>query len=83
VADTNKGPLYGFGAGEELEHRDVVNPKIHRTMIGGWSQARFQMRVGDVRMRHAKDAVDELDRPVRRGNEEQQKIRSHLMTKRS
>jgi hypothetical protein len=49
VADTNKGRLYVFGAGEELEHRDVVNPKIHRTMIGGWPQARFRMRVGDAR----------------------------------
>ncbi len=66
VADTNTAHLYVFGAGEELEQRDVVNPKVHRTMIGGWSQARFQRHIDDIRMRHAKEVVEELDRVTRR-----------------
>lgn len=68
IADTNTAHLYVFGAGEELEHRDVVSPNIHRTMIGGWSQARFQRRIDDIRMRHAKDVVEELDRVTREEN---------------
>jgi peptide chain release factor subunit 1 len=65
VADTNAARLYVFGAGEELEQRDVVSPNVHRTMIGGWSQARFQRHIDNIRMRHAKDVVEELDRVTR------------------
>jgi peptide chain release factor subunit 1 len=65
VADTNTAHLYLFGAGEELEKRDIVNPNVHRTMIGGWSQSRFQRHIDNIRMHHAKDVVDELDRVTR------------------
>jgi len=68
VADTSVAHLYVFGAGEELEQRDVVSPNVHRTMIGGWSQARFQRHIDDIRMRHAKDVVEELDRVTREEN---------------
>jgi peptide chain release factor subunit 1 len=62
VADTNTAHLYVFGAGEELEKRDVFSPNVHRTMIGGWSQSRFQRHIDNIRMHHAKDVVEELDR---------------------
>src|SRR5262245_61761750 len=65
VADTNTAHLYVFGAHEELEQRTVVNPKVNRTMIGGWSQARFQRHIDNYRLHHAKDVVEELDRIVR------------------
>lgn len=65
VADTNTAHLYVFGAGEELEQRDVISPNVHRTMIGGWSQARFQRHIDNIRMHHAKDVVEELDRVTR------------------
>jgi peptide chain release factor subunit 1 len=65
VADTNAAHLYVFGAGEELEQRDIVSPNVHRTMIGGWSQARFQRHIDNIRMHHAKDVVGELDRVTR------------------
>jgi peptide subunit release factor 1 (eRF1) len=68
VADTNVAHLYVFGAGEEIEQRDIVSPNIHRTMIGGWSQARFQRRIDKIRAHHAKDAVEELDRLTREEN---------------
>ena len=68
VADTSVAHLYVFGAGEEIEQRDVVGPNVHRTMIGGWSQARFQRHIDDVRMHHAKDVVEELDRVTREEN---------------
>jgi len=65
VADTNVAHLYVFGAGEEIEQRDVVSPNVHRTMIGGWSQARYQRHIDNIRTHHAKDVVDELDRVTR------------------
>src|SRR5215475_14229603 len=68
VADTNAAHLYVFGVGEEIEQRDVVSPNVHRTMIGGWSQARFQRHIDNIRARHAKDVVDELDRITREEN---------------
>ncbi len=68
VADTNTARLYVFGAHEELEQRTVVNPKVNRTMIGGWSQARYQRHIDNYHLRHAKDVVDELDRLAHREN---------------
>src|SRR5499426_3814939 len=68
VADTNTAHLYVFGVGEELEHRDVVNPKVNRTMIGGWSQARYQRHIDNYYLHHAKDVVEELDHVARQEN---------------
>ncbi|MBO0860908.1 MAG: hypothetical protein J2P21_20980, partial [Chloracidobacterium sp.] len=68
VADTNIAHLYVFGAGEELDQRQVVSPNVHRTMIGGWSQARFQRHIDNIRTHHAKDVVEELDRVTRQDN---------------
>ncbi|HEU0185712.1 MAG TPA: Vms1/Ankzf1 family peptidyl-tRNA hydrolase [Blastocatellia bacterium] len=68
LADTNVAHLYVFGAGEEIEQRDVVSPNVHRTMIGGWSQARFQRHIDNIRAHHAKEVVEELDRLTREEN---------------
>ncbi|HEY6401582.1 MAG TPA: Vms1/Ankzf1 family peptidyl-tRNA hydrolase [Blastocatellia bacterium] len=68
VADTNVAHLYVFGVGEEIEQRDIVSPNVHRTMIGGWSQARFQRHIDNIRAHHAKEVVEELDRLTREEN---------------
>lgn len=68
VADTSTARLYVFGAHEELDQRAVVNPKVNRTMIGGWSQARYQRHIDNIRMRHAKEVVEELDRVAHEWN---------------
>ncbi|HKQ75923.1 MAG TPA: Vms1/Ankzf1 family peptidyl-tRNA hydrolase [Blastocatellia bacterium] len=68
VADTNTARLYVFGAGEELVQRSVINPKVNRTMIGGWSQARYQRHIDNYHMHHAKEVVEELDRVAREEN---------------
>jgi peptide chain release factor subunit 1 len=68
LADTNVAHLYVFGAGEEMEQRNIVNPNVHRTMIGGWSQARFQRHIDNIRTHHAKEVVEELDRLTREEN---------------
>src|SRR5262249_46074130 len=61
VVDTNTAHLYVFGAGEELEQRNVVNPKVNRTMIGGWSQARYQRHIDNYYFHHAKERVEKPD----------------------
>ncbi|MCI0390410.1 MAG: host attachment protein [Acidobacteria bacterium] len=68
VADTNTAHLYVFGAGEELEQRSVISPKVNRTMIGGWSQARYQRHIDNYHLHHAKEVVEELDRVAREEN---------------
>src|SRR5262245_48197524 len=68
VADTNTARLYVFGAGEELVQRSVINPKVNRTMIGGWSQARYQRHIDNYHLHHAKEVVEELDRVAREEN---------------
>ncbi|MGH9768595.1 MAG: Vms1/Ankzf1 family peptidyl-tRNA hydrolase, partial [Blastocatellia bacterium] len=68
VADTNTAHLYVFGAGEEVEQRSVISPNVNRTMIGGWSQARYQRHIDNYRMHHAKEVVEELDRVAREEN---------------
>src|SRR5262245_56727271 len=65
VADTNTAHLYVFGAGEELDQRSVISPKVNRTMIGGWSQVRYQRHIDNYYLHHAKDVVEELDRVAR------------------
>ncbi len=65
VADTNAARLLVFGAGEELAERSVTNPNVNRTMLGGWSQARYQRHIDNYYLRHAKDVVEELDRVTR------------------
>jgi peptide subunit release factor 1 (eRF1) len=65
VADTSAARLYVFGAGEELEQRSVVGRNVNRTRIGGWSQARYQRRIDNIRAHHAKEVVEELDRVAR------------------
>ena len=68
VADTNTAHLYVFGVGEEVEQRSVINPNVNRTMIGGWSQARYQRHIDNYRMHHAKEVVEELDLVIRQEN---------------
>jgi peptide subunit release factor 1 (eRF1) len=68
VADTHKAHLYVFGAGEELEQREVVGQNVNRTRIGGWSQARYQRRIDNIRTHHAKEVVEELDRVAQEEN---------------
>jgi peptide chain release factor subunit 1 len=65
VADTNKARLYVFGLGETLEEHEVANPNVHRSMVGGWSQARYQRHIDNYHLHHAKEVVEELERLVR------------------
>ncbi len=64
VVDTNSARIFVFGTGALLDTVDVQNPKTKHSKAGGWSQARFQRRVENVHLQHAKEVVERLDQIV-------------------
>jgi peptide subunit release factor 1 (eRF1) len=64
LTDTNSARIVVFGL-NHLHRAEVQGVKTRRTMMGGWSQARFQRRVDNFHKHHAKEVVDRLDRIVR------------------
>ena len=64
VVDTNSARIFVFGTGALLDTVDVQNPKTKHSKAGGWSQARFQRRVENVHLHHAKEVVERLDQIV-------------------
>jgi len=66
LADTNSAHIFVFQGGETLEKHDVENEKTNRTEVGGWAQARYQRHVENFHQQHAKEAVEELAKIVRR-----------------
>lgn len=72
-ADTNKADIYVFGGENtinlETETRSKVesikNEVTQRSKAGGWSQARFQRRIENFHLRHAKETVEEVEKLMR------------------
>jgi peptide subunit release factor 1 (eRF1) len=64
VVDTNAARIFVFGTGTIVDTLDVQNPKTKHSKAGGWSQARFQRRVENVHLLHAKEVVERLDQIV-------------------
>jgi peptide subunit release factor 1 (eRF1) len=64
VVDTNSARIFVFGTGATLDTVSVQNPKTKHSKAGGWSQARFQRRVENVHLHHAKEVVERLDQIV-------------------
>ncbi len=65
VADSNRARIFVFGRGRTLAAEEVQNEKMNRTEVGGWSQMRYQRHVDHLRLQHAKEVVEALDRIVR------------------
>jgi peptide chain release factor subunit 1 len=65
LADTNAARLFVFDLGKVSSSREVHNPKLSRTQIGGWSQMRYQRHVDNYHLHHTKEVVEMLDRIVR------------------
>ena len=42
AADTNEAHIYVFKRGKTIEQEDIANIKTNRTLVGGWSQMRYQ-----------------------------------------
>jgi peptide subunit release factor 1 (eRF1) len=65
LTDTNSARIFVFGLNQIHAAKEVQSVKTRRTMMGGWSQARFQRRVDNFHRHHAKEVVERLDRIVR------------------
>ena len=65
LADTNTARLFVFDLGKVLRSKEMHNPKLSRTQVGGWSQMRYQRHVDNYHLHHAKEVVEMLDRVVR------------------
>jgi peptide subunit release factor 1 (eRF1) len=68
LTDANTARIVVFGLGQTLETEHVKGKKVHRVKVGGWSQARYQRRVGNAHQQHAKELVEQLNRIVQQDN---------------
>ncbi len=65
LTDTNTARIFVFGLGHVIDAEEVKGKKAHRVKVGGWSQARYQRRVGNAHEEHAKEVVERLAEIVR------------------
>ena len=65
IADTSAARLLVFGRGALLGDGRITNPMTSRRAIDGWSQMRYQRRVANYHLHHAKEIVEALERVVR------------------
>jgi peptide subunit release factor 1 (eRF1) len=60
LTDMNTARIFVFGLGHVIDAEEVKGKKVHRVKVGGWSQARYQRRVGNAHQEHAKEVVERL-----------------------
>jgi peptide chain release factor subunit 1 len=65
VTDTNLARIFVVALGTIEPRGEVSSPKLGRTDVGGWSQARYQRHVDHHRVEHTRDVVAALERIVR------------------
>jgi peptide subunit release factor 1 (eRF1) len=65
LLDSNHARILVFAAGAVEARTEVSGEKTKRHSMGGWSQARYQRRVDNLRQQHVQEVVDALDRIVR------------------
>jgi peptide subunit release factor 1 (eRF1) len=65
ITDTNAARIFVFGLGHVIDADEVKGKKVHRVKVGGWSQARYQRRVGNAHQEHAKEVIERLAQIVR------------------
>lgn len=66
IADTNSARIFVFGLGRTLDADTVSSPKVRsRSVYGGWWLQRFQLKVENEHLRHAKEVLKHLERIVR------------------
>jgi len=65
AADTNEAHIYVFKRGKTIEHEEIENIKTNRTLVGGWSQMRYQRHIDNFHQQHAKEVIEEVAKLVR------------------
>ena len=61
----NAARIFVFGLDHVIAAEEVNGKKVHRVKVGGWSQARYQRRVGNAHLEHAKEVIERLAQIVR------------------
>lgn len=72
-ADTNKADIYVFGGENTIDLatdtdakvESIKNTETRRSQAGGWSQQRFQRRMENFHLQHAKETVEEVEKLMR------------------
>jgi len=65
AADTNEAHIYVFKRGKTVGQEDIENIKTNRTLVGGWSQMRYQRHIDNFHQQHAKEVIEEVAKLVR------------------
>ncbi len=65
ITDMNSARIFVFGLGQVIAAEAVNGKKVHRVKVGGWSQSRYQRRVGNAHLEHAKEVIERLAQIVR------------------
>ena len=65
VVNTNTARLFLCATGSVQHTETIENEKTQRSMVGGWSQARYQRHVDDLHLKHMKEVADAVERVVR------------------
>jgi peptide subunit release factor 1 (eRF1) len=65
LTDMNTARIFVFGLDQVIGAEEVKGKKVHRVKVGGWSQARYQRRVGNAHLEHAKEVMERLAQIVR------------------
>jgi hypothetical protein len=68
LADTAAVRIFVFATGELVDTREVTGVKTRGRTIGGWSQSRYQRRVDNMHAALIREAVEVLERVVRKEN---------------
>jgi peptide subunit release factor 1 (eRF1) len=61
----NTARIFVCGLGQVISAEEVKGRKVHRVKVGGWSQARYQRRVGNAHLEHVKEVMERLVQIVR------------------
>jgi len=64
VSDTHSAQIHVFAFGFRIDEREVQSPTLPRSSGSGWSQMRYQRRVGELQKHHARELVERLEKVV-------------------
>jgi peptide subunit release factor 1 (eRF1) len=62
--DTRHARIFVCALGAVERREELSGEKTRRHSMGGWSQARYQRRIGNIHQQHIREVVDALDRIV-------------------
>jgi peptide subunit release factor 1 (eRF1) len=64
LADSHAARIFVFALGRTVAGEVVAGERINRSMVGGWSQLRYQRHTDELREQHVKELVARLEEVV-------------------